>query len=61
MSIITINDRDDHLLCEKCDEVISGEFDPVSRVLELKCPMCEAHVKAKLYSGGPILPILEQE
>jgi hypothetical protein len=54
MSSMTITDRDDYLLCEKCDEVIDGEFDPVSRVLELKCPKCEAHVKAKLYFGGPI-------
>jgi hypothetical protein len=55
MSIITITDRDNYLHCEKCDEVISGDFDAVSRVLELKCPMCEAHVTAKLYSGKPIL------
>jgi hypothetical protein len=33
MSIIAIIDRDDHLLCEKCDEVISGDFDPVSSSL----------------------------
>jgi hypothetical protein len=55
MSIISITDRDDYLLCEKCDEVIDGEFDPASRVLELKSPKCDAHVKAKLYFGGTII------
>jgi hypothetical protein len=54
MPVLTITDRDEYLVCQKCDEVVSGEFDPISRVLELKCPMCEAHVKAKLYFGGPI-------
>jgi hypothetical protein len=51
---MTISDLEDYLLCEKCDEIINGNFDPVSRVLELECPMCKAHVKAKLYFGGPI-------
>ena len=54
MPTIAITDSGGYLLCEKCDEVIDGDFDPASRVLELKCPMCEARIKAKLYFGGPI-------
>jgi uncharacterized C2H2 Zn-finger protein len=54
MSSLTINDSDELLLCEKCDEVIDGHFDPISGVLELKCPKCGAHVKAKLSSATPI-------
>jgi hypothetical protein len=54
MSSMTINDTDDVLHCEKSDEVIDGHFDPISGVLELQCPKCEAYVKAKLYSAKPI-------
>src|SRR5580658_582462 len=53
MSTIAITDRDDHLRCGKCDEVITGDYDPVSGMLRLRCPQCREHVEGKLYSGEP--------
>jgi len=51
MATITLTDRDTHLRCENCDEVVSGNYDPLSGMLEIYCPKCQARIEAKLYGG----------